>query len=227
MSSIVIEGRARIPDGIADLESFRRWTQSTEFPDEGRFSYLDGQLWVDWSMEDLFSHNQVKAAVTFSIMALLRESPLGRFVPDCMRLSHLEAELSTEPDGLFYSWETMRDLRLRLVPGAHEGVIELEGAPDVVIEIVSRASVVKDTQLLRKLYFEARIAEYWLIDARTAEPRFEILRASDDEFVAAPTVAGWTRSEVLKQEFQLKRETDPLGHPQYELARRSPASGVP
>lgn len=220
MSSIVIEGRARIPDGIADLESFRRWTQSDEFPEEGRFSYLDGQLWVDWSMEELFTHNQVKAAITFAIMALMQELPLGRFVPDRMRLTNLHAGLSTEPDGLFYKWETMRDARLRLVSGAHEGAVELEGAPDLVIEVVSRASVIKDNQLLRQLYFDAGIPEYWLIDARSPHLQFEILQATSGGYAENSSGDGWHRSEVLQHDFQLARQVDPLGHPSFELKRR-------
>jgi hypothetical protein len=60
MSTIVIEERIRIPDCVVDLESFRQWARSDEFPDRGRFCHLQGELWVDLMPEQLFTHNQVK-----------------------------------------------------------------------------------------------------------------------------------------------------------------------
>jgi hypothetical protein len=47
MSPIVIEETVRILDRIVDLDSFRRWARSDEFPERGRFSFLDGELWID------------------------------------------------------------------------------------------------------------------------------------------------------------------------------------
>jgi hypothetical protein len=41
----------RIPGDIDDLEAFRRWARSDEFPREARFSYLGGELWVDLGEE--------------------------------------------------------------------------------------------------------------------------------------------------------------------------------
>jgi hypothetical protein len=40
-----------IPDGISDLEAFRRWTHSEDFPEAGRIWFLQGQVWVDMSKE--------------------------------------------------------------------------------------------------------------------------------------------------------------------------------
>ena len=44
-----------IPDWVTDLTSFIRWTESSEFPEGGRISYLRGVIWVDHSMEQLFT----------------------------------------------------------------------------------------------------------------------------------------------------------------------------
>lgn len=46
----------------------------------------------------------------------------------------------------------------------------------MVLEVVSTSSVQKDYRLLRRAYWEADIREYWLVDARKAPVKFEILR---------------------------------------------------
>lgn len=220
-SSVIIEDKACIPAWVDDLESFRRWAHSDEYPEHGWFSYLNGEIWADLSMEELFSHNQVKGAFTYTILGLLEQIPSGRFVLDRMLLSNEAADLSTEPDGLFFLWETLKSGRLRLIEGAAEGYMELEGIPDMVLEIISRSTVRKDTVRLRDLYWRAGITEYWLVDARGASLRFDILRHTKDGYVATEGQDGWLLSTVFGQAFQLTKQTDPLGHPQYKLQTRA------
>jgi len=220
-SNIIIEDRACIPAWVDDLESFRCWARSDEFPERGWFSYLNGEIWMDWSMEELFTHNQVKTEFTAVVGTLVTTVQIGYFVCDRMLLSNVAANLSTEPDGLFCFWHTIQTGRLRLIKGAEEGCIELEGSPDMALEIVSRYSVRKDTVRLRDLYWRAGITEYWLVDVRGASPRFDILRHTKDGYVATEAQNGWLFSAVFGRAFQLTRQTDPLGHPQYRLQTRS------
>lgn len=44
---ILINEKWLIPGWVHDLETFRRWAKSDEFPMTGRFSFLDGTIWVD------------------------------------------------------------------------------------------------------------------------------------------------------------------------------------
>src|SRR5260370_790088 len=161
-SNIIIEERVCIPAWVDDLESFRRWARSDEFPERGWFSYLNGEIWVDLSMEELFSHNQVKMQFTAVVGGLIRIVETGYFVCDRMLLSNPAADLSTEPDGLFSFYETIQSGRLRLIKGSEEGYIELEGTPDMILEIVSRSSVRKDTVRLRDLYWRGGVWPYRL-----------------------------------------------------------------
>jgi Uma2 family endonuclease len=225
-SNIIIEDRACIPAWVDDLESFRRWARSDEFPERGWFSYLNGEIWVDWSMEEFFTHNQVKTEFTVVVGSMVSSVQIGYFVSDRMLLSNPAADLSTEPDGLFCFWQTIQTGRLRLIKGAEEGFIELEGSPDMVLEIVSRYSLRKDTVLLRDLYWRAGITEYWLVDVRSAIPRFDILRHTKDGYVATEAQDGWLFSTVLGRAFQLIRQTDPLGHPRHRLQIRSVEQSV-
>jgi len=225
-SSVIIEDKACIPAWVDDLESFRRWAHSDDFPERGWFSYLNGEIWADLSMEELFTHNLVKMEYTTVLASLLRIVQLGYLVSDRMLLSNLAANLSTEPDGLFCFWATVQSGRLRLIEGAKGGYMELEGTPDMVLEIVSRSSVRKDTERLRDLYWRAGIMEYWLVDARGAAPRFDIFRHTKDGYVVTEAQDGWLWSKVFGQGFQLTQQTDPLGHPRYPLLTHSAQSTV-
>jgi Uma2 family endonuclease len=177
MSTVVLEERIRIPECVVDLQSFRRWACSDEFPDRGRFSHLKGELWVDLIPEQLFTHNQVKVEFTTVVSGLLKHERRGRFFGDRALVTNVDAGLSTEPDGTFVSIESVRQGRVQLVEGV-EGFVELEGTLDMVLEVVSASSVEKDTVVLRELYWQAGIPEYWLVDARGQRLQFEILRAA-------------------------------------------------
>jgi Uma2 family endonuclease len=176
MSTVVIADQVRIPSWVNDLESFRRWARSDTYPQRGWVSFLDGEIWVDTHMEQLFSHNRVKTCFTVALGAFVEAEQLGYYFSDRALLSHEGANLSTEPDGTFCSFEAVESRRVRLVEGVEEGYVELEGTPDMVLEIVSTYSVRKDTEVLRKLYWRAGVPEYWLVDARKPPLQFDILR---------------------------------------------------
>src|SRR5947209_4910846 len=170
--AVIIDGALHIPRGIGDLESFRCWARSEECPERVRLAWLAGILWVDLTMEQLYTHNQVKAEVGRVVGNLTVDSGQGIYIPDGMLLSNPRAELSTVPDGLFVSFTALEDGRVREVSGRRSGVVELEGSPEMVLEVVSDSSVEKDTVRLPELYARAGIQEFWRIDARGPEPQF-------------------------------------------------------
>jgi len=220
IGDVVLMDKVRIPGWVVDLESFRRWARSDSCPERGWFSYLAGELWVDLGMEQLFSHNAVKTEYTIVLGGLVRSEGQGYFFSDRVLLTNPEAELSTEPDGSFVSYEALRTEQVRLIEGAAEGYVEVEGTPDMVLEIISGSSVHKDTKLLRELYWRAGIAEYWLVDARGPEPRFVIFRHGAKGYVAVRRQAGWLMSVVFGRAFQLTQHSDLLGNPRFTLSVR-------
>src|SRR5262249_757715 len=148
---------------LEDLDAFRRWVHSDEFPEHGRFAYLSGDIWVDLTMEQFFSHNQVKACFTSVLYPLTTSEGLAYDATDGMLLSIPTVDLGTVPDGVFASFETLKAGNLRLLEGIAEGFVEWQGVPDMVLEVVSERSVRKDTETLRELYWKAGIPEYWLV----------------------------------------------------------------
>jgi Uma2 family endonuclease len=219
-SEVIVDASIIIPAWVNELGSFRQWAHSKDYPQKGWIAYLNGRIWVDTSMEEFLTHNQVKFGFSLTIGNVLLAAPNGRFVADRMLLTNAAANLSTEPDGCYFRWATMQSGLIRLVAGKDEGYMELEGTPDMILEIVSKTSERKDKEVLRELYWNAGIAEYWLVDARPDPAEFDILRHTEKGYVATPAEDGWLNSDVLGRQFRLVRKTDPLGHPQFVVEVR-------
>jgi Uma2 family endonuclease len=222
MSTVVIQGPQDIciPAWVIDLDSFHRWSESDEFPEHGRIDYLKGEVWVDMSEEQIFSHNQVKTEYTITLGALAKSQRRGRFFQDGVRVTHPETDISAVPDGMFITTAALRSGRVRLVKGAQFGFVRVKGSPDMVLEVVSPSSVHKDTVVLQELYWEAGVREYWLVDARRAPLTFQIFRHTARGYSAIRPQAGWLKSAVFGKSFRLTQEQDELGHPIYTLAVR-------
>jgi Uma2 family endonuclease len=205
-----------IPVWVKDLVSFRRWTNSDDFPEYGRICYLAGEVDIDLSRQDLFTHVAVKGEIAAVIGRHVKAAQKGLLLGDGARLSNVEADISVIPDALFASAATLKG-RLRLLDTRGEGYDELEGSPDMVLEVVSYNSVRKDTQQLRRGYWLAGIREYWLVDARKEPLVFDILRHTPKGYRATPKKGGWIKSAVFGKSFRLTCRTSTLGHPQYTL----------
>src|SRR5262249_47411770 len=147
MSTVVVADQVRIPSWVNDLESFRRWSRSDDYPDRGWVSFLDSEIWVDTSMEQLFTHNRVKTRFTVVLAGIAESEELGYYFSDRAFLSNEAANLATEADGTFCSFGAIADKRVSLVEGVEEGHVEIEGTPDMVLEVVSTRSVRKDTKV--------------------------------------------------------------------------------
>jgi Uma2 family endonuclease len=220
-TTLVVEREAvTIPGWVDDLESFRRWARSEEFPETGRICYLEGEVWVDISKEQFFSHNQVKNEFNITLGGLIKTIRVGRYIPDGMLLTNEDADLAAQPDAAFVSYETTRLGRIRLVEGVEEGYVELEGMPDMVLEIVSTSSVEKDHKRLRELYWRAGIREYWIVDARDERLTFDILRHTANGYVTTRKQGGWMKSAVFGKSFRRMRKTDEEGSPEFALEIR-------
>jgi Uma2 family endonuclease len=221
MNTFVLDAAVvHIPDGVDDLAAFRQWVHSDVFPEFGRICYLSGEVWVDMTKEQFFTHNQVKSEFNTVIGSFVKTEKLGRYIPDGMLLTNVSADLTSQPDGVFVSRQSLQSGRVRLVEGAEEGYVELEGSPDVVLEVVSQSSVHKDQVTLRELYWKAGIVEYWLVDARGDRLQFDILKHTTRGYIATRKQAGWLKSEAFDRAFRLSRSMDDLGHPEFVLSVR-------
>ncbi|MGH7138853.1 MAG: Uma2 family endonuclease [Pirellulales bacterium] len=221
MSTIVLyEDAVHLPDGISTLAAFRHWLRSDDFPERGRICYLAGEVWVDMSKEQLFTHNQVKQELNLVIGGLVKTERLGRYFPDGAFVTNDAADLASQPDGTFVARQSLETGRVRLVEGEKEGFLEIDGSPDMVLEVVSAGSMDKDTQTPRELYWRAQISEYWLVDARSDPLSFTILQWRPAGYAAARKQAGWSKSKVFGRGFRLTSAPDHAGNPEYSLSVR-------
>ena len=81
-----------------------------------------------------------------------------------------------------------------------------------VLEVLSDSSVEKDIVILFDAYWQAGIAEYWLVDARKGPVRFDIYRHTSKGYVATRKQAGWVKSAVFSKSFRLSQRQGPLGY---------------
>jgi Uma2 family endonuclease len=211
-NSVIFEDWLEIPVGLRTLADFRRWALSDAFPEEGRIDYIDGRIEVDMSPEDLFCHGTLKTELVRGLLTLVKASSSGYVFTDSTRVSSPAGQLSVEPDIVYMSKDSITQGRATWVPKASKKVgrfVEIEGAPDLVVEIISDSSAGKDTKRLPNAYFASGTQELWLLDARQDEMLFELYIRGKSAFVQVkPDANGFRRSHVLAKSFRLDRRRD-------------------
>ena len=219
--AVVIEERLRIPVETHTLAGFRAWALSDAFPETGRIDFLAGDVEVDVSPEDLHTHGTVKVAITAALHWLVADGDLGEVFVDRTRVSSPAADLSAEPDVVLILWPSLEQGRCRYLPatsGSSGRFVEVEGAPDLIVEVVSDSSVGKDTRRLPPLYARAGVPELWLVDARGEEPSLRLLSLVKGQYgQVAPEAEGWLASSVLRRSVRLQRRRTRFGTWRYLL----------
>jgi Uma2 family endonuclease len=164
------------------------------------------------SPERIGSHSAVKVEMTSVLYRLVQAGDLGVFLPDGTLVINRAADIANEPDALFIAEETLTSGRACLVPAADgRDFVEVEGSPDMTLEVISPSSVGKDTILLRDRYYRAGVSEYWLVDARWDDLRFDILQRTSTLYEPVEPVDGWLNSSVFARKFRLDRQLDRFG----------------
>jgi Uma2 family endonuclease len=209
-----------IPGTAFDLAGFRSWAVSSKFPETGRIDFLAGDLEIDMSPEDLYTHGTIKAELGTELQILIAHSGLGSVFIDRARVSSPRARVSAEPDIVVVLWESVDRDRVREIPSAKKKpgrFIELEGAPDLVVEVLSESSEQKDRKRLPPRYAAAGIPELWLCDARGPEVRLEIRTLEEGQYRLLAPDGGWISSPLLGRRFRLTRAEARPGRWSYRL----------
>ena len=209
-----------VPGWVNDIHAFRRWTEEDDFPEEGRVSWLRGEVWADMSGEQISTHVAVKTEFAAVLHRLAKERDLGLVLADGLLLSNFAADFCGKPDLTFLTNDTLLSERVRLIEGKAGGFTELQGSPDLVLEVVSDSSVHKDTVVLRQAYWEAGIREYWIVDARAEPIMFDVLKHTAKGYAATRKKGGWAKSTVFGQSFCLVLGSNALRHPSFTLETR-------
>ena len=222
--AIIYEENLRIPQEALSFQGFQGWVESEEFPETGRIDYLAGDVEADMSPEDLHTHGIVKGAIYAALHSLVA-GRLGEIFVDKARVTSRFVELSVEPDVVVVFWESLKSGQVRYVPAAShkpDRFSEMEGAPDVVVEVVSDSSEAKDLKRLPPLYAQAGIPELWLVDARQSKVRFKIQSLQGGKYAPMePDAEGWIASPRLGLSFRLIRSRTPIATWHYLLEHKN------
>jgi len=124
-------------------------------PEDKRYEILDGDLCVVAAPN--IRHQSVSINLVVALFQYVRGNGLGRVLEAPCDVI-LSEENVVQPDILFVRKE-------------HAGIIgetNLDGAPDVVIEIMSEGTRCKDTEVKKKIYAGFGVPEYWIVDPEAA-----------------------------------------------------------
>ena len=120
-------------------------------PDDERYELLNGELILVASPN--MDHQDVVTNLGTHVSVFVREGDLGKlyFAPTDVILSDSEV---VQPDLLFISKE-----REHIRTPAN-----IQGAPDLIVEILSPSSARRDWGYKRELYAKHEVKEYWIVD---------------------------------------------------------------
>ncbi|MET0594291.1 MAG: Uma2 family endonuclease [Polyangiaceae bacterium] len=133
------------------------------YPDDGRlYEILEGELYVTPSPS--IEHQRISRDLEFLLLTFLRKAGCGEVLdaPVGVRLSDEDV---LEPDLLV----VLREHADRI------GEQVIDGAPDLVVEILSPGTVRRDLGPKRAKYEEAGVPEYWVVDPATATIEVQVL----------------------------------------------------
>jgi Uma2 family endonuclease len=138
---------------------------------------IDGEHYVTPSPNT--RHQDICGTLYLLIRSWLEDHPVGRvfFAPYDVVLSDVDV---VEPDLLYLSNQRAVEV---LTP------LHAKGAPELVVEISSKATRKRDETIKRRLYERAGVSEYWVVD-----PEIDVVRVYGREG------AGFGRAIELSRE---------------------------
>lgn len=157
-------------------------------PEDKRYELLDGNLVALSSPEEF--HQRVSILLGSKLVQVAVENRLGKVyhAPFDVVLSNTDV---VQPDLIFVSNE-----RADIITPEN-----IQGAPDLVVEILSPSTAARDKTFKRSLYAKHGITEYWMVDLtektitilRHGERGFEVIEIyGEGEILTSPTLQGFT-----------------------------------
>jgi Uma2 family endonuclease len=121
-------------------------------PDDGmRHEIIDGVHYVTASPN--LRHQQLLGRLFYAVETALRAQPAGQMFLAPFDVVFTKWDV-VEPDLLFVS-SAQRHILTKL---------NVQGAPDLVVEIFSPSTQKRDEQIKRQLFERAGVREYWMVD---------------------------------------------------------------
>ncbi len=146
----------------------KKWTYEEYYKldDEKRYEILSGEL-IEMSSPSS-EHQIITGNLSSLIWVFLKENNLGQMIPSPIDVIFDENN-TFQPDIVFISNENKQIIQER-------GIF---GAPDMVVEILSKSTKKKDRGLKFKAYKKFGVREYWLVDPGKRSMEVFVLEKSE------------------------------------------------
>jgi Uma2 family endonuclease len=131
------------------------WTYEDwlELPNDGwKYEIIDGVLYM--SPPPLIRHQDVSGELFSEMRIYARRNKLGKVLEAPCGVRLPGQKVPVEPDILFVKQERLNIIEERYV----------EGAPDLIVEILSPSNMNYDLETKFNLYQNAGVSEYWLVN---------------------------------------------------------------
>ena len=147
-----MDGKDAMPTS-ARLDTRLTYADFVRFPDDGlRHEIIDGVHYVTPSPTR--RHQRVSRRLSFALESYLREHPVT-------------GEMFYAPfDVVMSNWDVVEP-DLLVIAGDQQDILtekNVQGAPALVIEILSPGTRRRDEQIKRRLFERTGVREYWLVD---------------------------------------------------------------
>ncbi len=173
----------RLPDGVA-LTYADLWELFGESTDGKRYELFQGALAVTPS--PMFRHQELVARMLYALETACRAHRAGRVLPG-------PVDVILTPKTVF-----VPDLVLVSNSRAHlcskRGI---EGAPDLVVEVVSRRTSKRDRGPKRMLYGGHGVTEYWIVDGDAEQLERHLLQEGTLRLAESLGVGAILRTPLL------------------------------
>ena len=137
--------------------------------DEFRYEIVEGELHVSPSPST--GHQFVVTSLIAAMHAHVRKHKLGAILTAPVGVRLPEQDTVVQPDVLFVARDRLGIIRDDII----------DGAPDLVVEVLSPSNWIYDRTRKQKAYERAGVREYWIVDYRART--VDVLALDGGEFV--------------------------------------------
>ena len=152
-------------------------------PEDERYELIEGELIM--SPSPIPKHQRISRKIEFILEKYVTENELGEvFYAPCD--VYLDDENVIQPDILFISED-----RLNII-----GEKNIQGAPDLVMEIISENTAYRDFVQKKRLYAKFGVREYWIVIPE--EKLIEIYTLKDNTYTLYKT---YYKDDILESPY--------------------------
>ncbi len=157
-------------------------------PEDKRCELLDGELFATPAPNE--AHQRTQAELGYHLMAFVKTRGLGRIYYSSTDVVLSDIDV-VQPDLLFVS-----DERRHIITPDN-----IQGPPDLMVEILSPSTAERDRGYKRALYAQYGVKEYWVVGTDAGvitvlllgEEGYEVVDTfGEGDTLASPTLAGFS-----------------------------------